>query len=411
VANGPVFCGAQVFCIDSGFFVSVQVISIDLRTNLSHGVGVKCCQDGSQNIKHSYQMPTPDAEGDQLQDEQVPKMHGSDPEPEEIRYVYILNRVLPPEIRVLAWCPVDPTFSARFSCTSRTYKYIFPRGNLNLTRMQEAASALIGEHDFRNLCKMDVGNGVVTYRRHITAVNLASCWRGDRFHQTRNETPENVSADNTVNTGAHQVHAQPNVMGNNAAESVLYLGVEKRDVSDADDGYEICELTITGQAFLWHQIRCIVAILFLIGQGLEKPGIISELLDVDRHPRKPQYTMAAEFPLVLFDCAYDDDDIEWQHDADSDGDTVRSMQAAWARHSVRAAMLRRMLSELGVCGRHQATGLVPGSRSRTYKQLFERELCESLEDRIGHYTKKQKLSIGDVRVRNNPSQRDDSSDT
>ena len=258
---------------------------------------------------------------------------------------------------------------------------------------------------------MDVGNGVVTYRRHITTVNLASCWREDRFHQTRNETSENSSADNTVNTGAQQDHAQSNVMENNAAESVLYFGVEKRDVSDAIDGYEISELTITGQAFLWHQIRCIVAILFLIGQGLEKPGIISELLDVDRHPRKPQYTMAAEFPLVLFDCAYEDDDTEWQHDADSDGDTVRSMQAAWAQHSVRAAMLRRMLSELGVCGLHQATGLVPGSRSRTYKQLFERELCESLEDRIGHYAKKQKLSIGDVRVRNSHSQRDDASDT
>ena len=33
--------------------------------------------------------------------------------------------------------------------------------------MNEAASKLIGEHDFRNLCKMDVGNGVVTFIRKI----------------------------------------------------------------------------------------------------------------------------------------------------------------------------------------------------------------------------------------------------
>ena len=33
----------------------------------------------------------------------------------EIRYVHILNKVLPAEIRVLAWCPVDVNFSARFA--------------------------------------------------------------------------------------------------------------------------------------------------------------------------------------------------------------------------------------------------------------------------------------------------------
>ena len=31
----------------------------------------------------------------------------------------------------------------------------------------EAAGKLIGEHDFRNLCKMDVGNGVTSFRRRI----------------------------------------------------------------------------------------------------------------------------------------------------------------------------------------------------------------------------------------------------
>ena len=29
------------------------------------------------------------------------------------------------------------------------------------------------------------------------------------------------------------------------------------------------ELTVVGLAFLWHQIRCIVVILLLIGQGKE----------------------------------------------------------------------------------------------------------------------------------------------
>jgi tRNA U38,U39,U40 pseudouridine synthase TruA len=34
----------------------------------------------------------------------------------------------------------------------------------------DAGAYLVGEHDFRNFCKMDVGNGVVNYHRRITSV-------------------------------------------------------------------------------------------------------------------------------------------------------------------------------------------------------------------------------------------------
>ena len=47
-------------------------------------------------------------------------------------YCGILNRVLPKEIRVIAWAPVRPDFSARFDCLEREYKYFFPRGDLDL---------------------------------------------------------------------------------------------------------------------------------------------------------------------------------------------------------------------------------------------------------------------------------------
>lgn len=38
--------------------------------------------------------------------------------------------------------------------------------------MNEAATKLIGEHDFRNLCKMDVGNGVVNFTRKILRADV-----------------------------------------------------------------------------------------------------------------------------------------------------------------------------------------------------------------------------------------------
>lgn len=38
--------------------------------------------------------------------------------------------------------------------------------------MKLAASYLIGTHDFRNFCKMDVGNGVVEFTRRIEEINI-----------------------------------------------------------------------------------------------------------------------------------------------------------------------------------------------------------------------------------------------
>lgn len=40
--------------------------------------------------------------------------------------------------------------------------------------MQKAAFKFIGEHDFRNFCKMDAAN-VSNYKRHITDFNISAC--------------------------------------------------------------------------------------------------------------------------------------------------------------------------------------------------------------------------------------------
>lgn len=58
---------------------------------------------------------------------------------EELPYCRILNGLLPNDIRVLAWTPVADDFSARFSCKMRTYKYWFPRGDMNIevSRLQD----------------------------------------------------------------------------------------------------------------------------------------------------------------------------------------------------------------------------------------------------------------------------------
>lgn len=195
--------------LESQLFCNFQVISLDLRSNLSENKsGVVYTED---------------------------KSHIS----EEIRYTHILNQVLPPDIRVLAWAPVVPSFSARFSCLKRTYRYFFPRADLDVTLMNTAAQRFIGTHDFRNLCKMDVANGVTNFQRTILTAEVK-------------------------------------------------LADQERKVEELNH-FQIYAFEVTGQAFLYHQVRCMMAILFLIGQRMEKPDIIDELFDIETNPRKPQY--------------------------------------------------------------------------------------------------------------------------
>ena len=41
--------------------------------------------------------------------------------------------------------------------------------------MANGARRLVGDNDYRNLCKMDVANGVVKFKRTILSVDLKLC--------------------------------------------------------------------------------------------------------------------------------------------------------------------------------------------------------------------------------------------
>jgi hypothetical protein len=125
--------------------LNLQVISIDVRSNLLEGPGVinyEGCRAHERTGKNNNHQ-------------------------DEISYCKILNANMPDNIQVIAWAPCPrEDFSARFDCNSRTYKYFFPRADLSLQRLNEAGQLLLGEHDFRNFCKMDVAHGVVNYHRY-----------------------------------------------------------------------------------------------------------------------------------------------------------------------------------------------------------------------------------------------------
>lgn len=85
------------------------------------------------------------------------------------RLVRSLNGICAPDLAVREVRWVEPEFSARFSATSRTYRYELwnsPQPNplvarttwhvpqpLDVEAMNQAAEALIGEHDFSSFCR------------------------------------------------------------------------------------------------------------------------------------------------------------------------------------------------------------------------------------------------------------------
>jgi tRNA pseudouridine38-40 synthase len=141
------------------------------------------------------------------------------------------NAHLPPDVRVQWSHPVDTVFHARFSATSRYYRYIIHNHpvrsallrnrvgweyrQLDVTNMMTAARHLLGEHDF-------------------TSFRAIAC-----------------QAHSPVRTIYHLELSR--------AGNFIYLDIE-------------------ANAFLHHMVRCIAGVLIAVGRGVQAPGWVAELL-------------------------------------------------------------------------------------------------------------------------------------
>ncbi|KAI8964750.1 pseudouridine synthase [Daldinia sp. FL1419] len=211
---------------------------------------------------------------------------------DELQYCRLLNKLLPPDIRMLAWCPTTPAdFSARYDCRERQYRYFFTQpafapvpqsienpahssrkvkgGWLDIEAMREAAKKFEGLHDFRNFCRVDPSKLNITFERRVFESDVV----------------EVKDAETALPFLNREEFRSPGVDSKEKLPKVYYLHVR-------------------GTAFLWHQIRCMVAIIFTVGQGLEDPSVVDRLLDIEAEPRRPNYQLADEVPLVLWDCIF-----------------------------------------------------------------------------------------------------------
>ncbi|KAI3919912.1 hypothetical protein MKW98_001168 [Papaver atlanticum] len=248
----------------------------------------------------------------------------------EIDYVRVLNRALPNDIRVIGWCPVPSDFHARFSCLSREYKYLFWSTNLDTLSMQKAGMKFVGEHDFRNFCKMDAVN-VHHYMRNIISFDISSC-----------------------------------------------------DERSGDS--QLWAMTIKGSAFLWHQVRCMAAVLFMIGEGLESPSVIDELLDTNKIPRKPQYVMATELPLVLQSCEFKD--LNFICSPDSEQGLMEHLTNEFKTYKLQAAIFLEAL--LNCSSTNDRGPSVNGKKKATHIPLISRPTEPSYDERLAKHKSRTK---------------------
>ncbi|EKX52927.1 hypothetical protein GUITHDRAFT_161113 [Guillardia theta CCMP2712] len=159
----------------------------------------------------------------------------------ELPYLQMINALLPPTIRAIAW----------FACSMRSYKYFFVRADMNIEGMRAAAKLLEGSHDFRNFCKIDSSKPNLTFTRHIISFDIIP---------------------------------------------VVEQETESR--------YSVWSMDIKATAFLWHQVRAMAAILFAVGRGELEENFVSYMLDISRCPQKPHYNIASEEPLLLYHCHF-----------------------------------------------------------------------------------------------------------
>jgi hypothetical protein len=282
---------------------------------------------------------------------------------------------------------------------------------MDIARMRRASQALVGKHDFRNFSRLDPANMTVPVRElsgfrieRVPDEHDAAMWR---LHAARDAADTaamrstalssraaaaaaaaaassaahiNASASESASGSASasfsasaSAGASSGLMESSGSASSMAVPDNRMDAesiasslsahsaADIDTDSDASALptsvdtmfvmTISGTAFLWHQVRCMVAVLFMVGRGDEDADVCARMLDVERMPRKPVYQMASKLPLVLYQCGFEPE-IEWRrnhcHSSGTQSDETfanvfRGFHNAHRRHAIGAA-INRMFS-------------------------------------------------------------------
>lgn len=198
------------------------------------------------------------------------------------RWSYAINRFLPEDVCVQESREVKTDFHPRHCNTEKTYEYqvlnaTFPNpklrnyvwnvpGNLNIDTMREAASVLIGEHDFKSFC----------------------CVR--------------TQVESTVRT-VYSIEIEEQKCEN--------LGLNQNDSSigsDSDSLKRIIRFRIRGNGFLYNMVRIIAGTLIQVGKGQKSVKDVEEMLEAKNRCAAGQTAPPQGLTLMKIDYIDGDDD-------------------------------------------------------------------------------------------------------
>ena len=161
------------------------------------------------------------------------------------RWLAAMRALFPEDVSLLEIYHAVPGFSARFDARSRTYTYrivdgdVRPlltrdvvwwhRGSLDDGAMEEAAQALVGEHDFKSFCKVESALGRSTCRR-VSEVSF----------ERRTELGEDLLAF-TITGNAFLHTMVRTIMG-----SLVEVGAHRREPAWLGEAMEACDRSAAG---------------------------------------------------------------------------------------------------------------------------------------------------------------------
>ena len=340
-------------------------------------------------------------------------------------YCFILNNILPPDIRVLGWSDIPEDFSARFSATTRTYRYYFLRRDLNLSAMRQAGLNLVGIHDYRNICKIDVQN-TQNFIREILSIRIVNA----SYDTTDNNTTK-VSIPQYLQKHIYEATGCTSAMDPTSPSDITPSGklhtitpkakletsiINEDSNHDSPNPRSLYYIEVVGRAFLWHQIRCVAGLLFLVGRGAETPDTIKELLNITKYPARPQYNMASEDPLILYHCSFGEEEIHNDNKNNMDisntihhnTDTTLTTPTEENNEEERRYRFLRSYSPLHLQWNHSINSLrrlTLELEKEWSKQIIHSELLKSILDRIYSITvdenEVKKLMDKNISINNN----------
>ena len=138
-------------------------------------------------------------------------------------------------------------------------------------------------------------------------------------------------------------------------------------------------------------MRCLVAVLLLVGEGREDEEVVTKLLDIESIPCKPAYNMVSDLPLNLF--STDFPGVEWRLSDYAREHVDRSGQEVWGKLAVRAAIVRDHLREAGGSTVAQLEWLQGRRREKKYTPLVQLPRGPSLSEKIRTVAKRRKIDM------------------